>query len=45
MRRALSSSATGRNSSDQIGRAGFNRAMAIIAGDNAVKYYDETSKF
>ncbi|RDJ21302.1 sugar ABC transporter substrate-binding protein [Bosea caraganae] len=23
---------TGRNSSDQIGRAGFNRAMAIIAG-------------
>jgi ribose transport system substrate-binding protein len=24
--------ATGRNSSDQIGRAGFNRAMAIVAG-------------
>jgi ribose transport system substrate-binding protein len=24
--------ATGRNSSDQIGRAGFNRAMQIIAG-------------
>jgi ribose transport system substrate-binding protein len=53
--------ATGRNSSDQIGRAGFNRAMAIVAGgapeketalpspiitvDNAVKFYDENSKF
>jgi ribose transport system substrate-binding protein len=52
---------TGRNSSDQIGRAGFNRAMQIIAGgapeketalpspiitkENAVKFYDETSKF
>lgn len=52
---------TGRNSSDQIGRAGFNRAMAIVAGgapeketalpspiitkDNAIKFYDENSKF
>ncbi len=61
MKQGSNYGATGRNSSDQIGRAGFNRAMAIIAGgqpeketalpspiitgDNAVKYYDETSKF
>jgi ABC-type sugar transport system substrate-binding protein len=61
MRDGSNYGATGRNSSDEIGRAGFNRAMAIIAGgepeqetalpspiitkDNAVKYYDETSKF
>ena len=53
--------ATGLNSSDQIGRAGFNRLMAILAGaeapkmtalpspiitiDNAIKFYDEDSKF
>ena len=53
--------ATGLNSSDQIGRAGFNRLMAILAGadapkmsalpspiitiDNAVKFFDEDSKF
>ena len=46
---------------DVIGRAGFNRAMAIVAGgspeketalpspiitkENAVKFYDENSKF
>ncbi len=29
--------ATGLNSSDQIGRAGFNRLMAILAGANAEK--------
>ncbi len=61
MREGSNYGATGRNSSDQIGRAGFNRAMAILAGgvpeketalpspiitkDNAVKYYDENSKF
>ena len=59
--RARNYAATGLNSSDQIGRAGFNRAMAILAGavaeketvlpspiitiDNAVKFYDENSKF
>lgn len=32
MRERSNYGATGRNSSDQIGRAGFNRAMAIIAG-------------
>jgi len=53
--------ATGLNSSDQIGRAGFNRLMAILAGadapkmsvlpspiitiDNAMKFYNEDSKF
>ena len=61
MREGSNYEATGRNSSDQIGRAGFHRAMAILAGgvpeketalpspiitrDNAVKFYDETSKF
>ncbi len=61
MRDGSNYGATGRNSSDQIGRAGFNRAMAIVAGgvpdketalpspiitgENAVKFYDETSKF
>ena len=61
MRAGSNYGATGRNSSDQIGRAGFNRAMAIVAGgtpeketvlpspiitdDNAVKFYDESSKF
>ena len=61
MREGSNYGATGRNSSDQIGRAGFNRAMAIVAGgtpeketvlpspiiteDNAVKFYDESSKF
>ena len=61
MREGSNYGATGRNSSDQIGRAGFNRAMAIVAGgspeketalpspiitkDNAVKFYDENSKF
>ncbi|MDR3372632.1 MAG: hypothetical protein P4L98_02775, partial [Ancalomicrobiaceae bacterium] len=29
--------ATGLNSSDQIGRAGFHRLMAILAGANAPK--------
>lgn len=32
MREGSNYGATGRNSSDQIGRAGFNRAMQIIAG-------------
>jgi ABC-type sugar transport system substrate-binding protein len=61
MREGSNYGATGRNSSDQIGRAGFHRAMAILAGgvpeketalpspiiteENAVKFYDETSKF
>ncbi len=61
MRAGSNYGATGRNSSDQIGRAGFNRAMSIVAGgapeketvlpspiitkDNAVKFYDESSKF
>jgi ABC-type sugar transport system substrate-binding protein len=61
MREGSNYGATGRNSSDQIGRAGFNRAMAIAAGgspeketalpspiiteENAVKFYDENSKF
>jgi len=61
MREGSNYGATGRNSSDQIGRAGFNRAMAIVAGgspeketalpspiitkDNAIKFYDENSKF
>jgi ribose transport system substrate-binding protein len=61
MREGSNYGATGRNSSDQIGRAGFNRAMAILAGgvpeketalpspiitkDNAIKFYDESSKF
>ena len=61
MREGSNYGATGRNSSDQIGRAGFNRALAIVAGgspeketalpspiitkDNAVKFYDENSKF
>ncbi len=29
--------ATGQNNSDQIGRAGFNRLMAILAGASAPK--------
>ena len=61
MRDGSNYGATGRNSSDQIGRAGFHRAMAILAGgvpeketalpspiiteENAIKFYDETSKF